>query len=49
MFCVLPRHNSEINLEKKIGCISIKFYKFCILAYEQTPAKTYQEIVFSPV
>lgn len=48
MFCVLPRHNSEINLIK-IGCISIKIYKFCILAYEQTPAKTYQEIVFIPV
>lgn len=48
MFCVLPPHNSEIDLIK-IGCVSIKFYKFCILAYEQTPAKTYQEIVFSPV
>lgn len=32
--------NSEINLIK-IGCISIKCYKFYILAYEQTPAKTY--------
>lgn len=48
MFCVLPPHNSEIDLIK-IGCVSIKFYKFCILAYEQPPAKTYQEIVFSPV